>query len=122
MLFIWWSSRPAFAHDLWIEAGDAGQTLYYGHKHSVHEGAEVMAYSPDIVVRTDCFDSLGLKSDCIVSETYPVRINDSPAALCILTSSGYWTKTPYGTKNLAKNQVEMPIKSWLSVLGFLFHQ
>jgi len=113
-LFLWWSCQPAAGHDLWIEAGEAGYALYYGHRHSAHEGLEVVEYSPDIVVRADCFDSLGAESDCSVSESYPVQTADSPAALYILTSSGYWTKTPYGTKNLPKNQVEMPVKSWLS--------
>ncbi len=36
------------------------------------------------------------------------------AAVVFETSSGYWTKTPYGTKNLAKSESSMPVKSWQS--------
>jgi nickel transport protein len=43
-----------------------------------------------------------------------VRINGGCAAIFVLTSSGYWTKTPYTTKNRPKTEVREPLASWLS--------
>ena len=41
-------------------------------------------------------------------------INKNCAIIYIDISSGYWTKTPHGTINKPKNQIDTPIKSWLS--------
>jgi nickel transport protein len=36
------------------------------------------------------------------------------AALLVSVSSGYWSKTPWETRNLPKDQVSGALKSWLS--------
>ena len=107
----------ALAHDLWLEREGEGFGLYYGHKHSGHEGVKLMEYEPEWVREALCFDATGSKLAFQSFEsppTYPYRIPRECAAACVLTSSGYWTKTPYGTKNLPRAEARMPIKSWLS--------
>jgi nickel transport protein len=47
-------------------------------------------------------------------EAYPYRMQGECAVAHVSISSGYWTKTPYGTQNLPKNQARMPLRSWLS--------
>jgi nickel transport protein len=114
----------ASAHDLWLEREGEGFGLYYGHKHSGHAGVKLMKYEPEWVREALCFDAAGRKLAFQSAQsfrspqsppTYPYRIPRECAAACVLTSSGYWTKTPYGTENRPKADVRMPIKSWLSV-------
>lgn len=102
------------AHDLWIERTPEGNTLFYGHKHSEHGGDTIIEYLPRLVVRTDCFDSTGERIDAEIIDSYPVRISGDCAVTFVLTSSGYWTKTPYTTKNCPKTEVREPLASWLS--------
>ncbi len=109
--------RTVIAHDLWIEKTGDGCILYYGHKHSQHDGTKFMQYSPDVVLNAECFDKDGRPGEVNMTRTHPVRIMGSCAVTYVLTSSGYWTKTPYGTKNVPKNEVQAPIKSWLSYEG-----
>ena len=40
-------SGQAQAHNLWLEREGEGLELYYGHKHSGHEGVELMEYEPE---------------------------------------------------------------------------
>lgn len=114
LCFVLLTSAPAAAHDLWMEREEAGLTLYYGHKHAEHAGMELLEYAPQIVIRTDCYTIDGEKSAADVSNRYPVRISTACAVSCILVSTGYWTKTPYGTKNVSKNNTTYPLQSWLS--------
>ena len=109
------SCPPAWGHDLWLERSPDGVVLYYGHKHSSHEGAELVEYSPQWVQETVCVDRQGIRVPVVATETYPVRIDAACAAAYVRLSSGYWTKTPYGTRNVPKAEVEMAIKSWLSI-------
>ena len=102
----------AYAHDLWIERTPEGLTVFYGHKHSGHGGDTIIEYLPDLVIRADCFDTAGERIDAGVTGSYPVRIAGDCAVTFVLTSSGYWTKTPYTTKNLPKTEVRDPIESW----------
>lgn len=107
-------SQGASAHGWWIERDEGGCTLLSGHRHSEHEGAEVTEYDADWVAAAECFDARGERSECAVSGGYPARVEGDSAAVCFLVSSGYWTKTPYGTKNLPRSEVEQPVDSWLS--------
>jgi nickel transport protein len=105
---------PAWAHDLWLEKEAAGLVLYYGHKHSGHEGAQTMEYQPELVKEVLCFDDQGARAAFQAQAAYPYRIRGECATAYVLTSSGYWTKTPYGTENVPKTDARMPVKSWLS--------
>jgi len=109
-------SGHAHAHDLWLEREDQGEEigLYYGHKHSQHGGAKVLEYRPEWVREALCFDAAGKEAAFSSEAVYPYRLRGECAAACVLTSSGYWTKTPYGTENVPRAEARMPLKSWLS--------
>lgn len=102
------------AHDLWLEPQDGGLTLFNGHLHSAHEGEETMPYDPGFVREVACFDDQGRPVELAVDRGYPLRIQGLPAAACVSASSGFWSKTPYGTRNVPKDQASQVIRSWLS--------
>jgi nickel transport protein len=108
------ANLPAYGHDLWIEHTDSSLTLYYGHRHSGHHGPELIEYSPGILIRALCFDENARSSDLDLPQRYPLIITKSCAVIHVLTSSGYWTKTPYGTKNITKDHAQQAVRSWLS--------
>ena len=102
------------AHDLWLEREAGGFGLYYGHKHSDHGGATFVEYQVEWLREALCFDAAGARIPFQSEEAYPYRMRGECAAAHVSISSGYWTKTPYGTENLAKDEARMPVKSWLS--------
>ncbi len=105
---------PALAHDLWLEKEEAGFGLYYGHKHSSHQGPTFVEYQSEWVGEALCFDPVGGSAPFESEGGYPYRMRGECAAVHVAISSGYWTKTPYGTQNLPKDQARMPVESWLS--------
>ena len=104
----------AQAHDLWLEKSGKQLTLYQGHRHSVHAGAETLDYGKAFVTAATCLDARGAKRPLAVAGTAPWTASGDCAALLLEMSSGYWSKTPWETKNLPKNEVSGAIKSWLS--------
>jgi nickel transport protein len=104
----------AQAHDLWLEKSGKHWTLYQGHRHSVHAGAETMAYGSNFVTTTACLDARGAKRPLAVAGTAPWTASGDCAALLLEMSSGYWSKTPWETKNVPKNEAQGAIRSWLS--------
>ncbi len=108
------ATSPARAHDLWLEPGPPGYTLRYGHLPSGHDGARGIEYDPATVLRADCFDASGRPLAAAIERASPVTIRGDCAALFVLTSSGTWTKTPYGTLNVPKDQAEQVVESWRS--------
>jgi nickel transport protein len=108
------SATPLAAHDLWLEDDNAGGlTLYYGH--SDRNNAENSSYQADFVK-----DALCLKADSRIealalTQTVLWHTTASDCAVIHITaSSGYWTKTPWETKNVVKTGMAGVIKSWLS--------
>jgi nickel transport protein len=71
-------------------------------------------YEADWVREGRCFDAAGASIPFEAEDVYPYRLRGECAAAIVAISSGYWTKTPYGTQNVPKNEARMPIKSWLS--------
>lgn len=108
-------SMPLLAHDLWIERDSFIHTLAYGHERSAHEGAKRLEYKADTVKAAGCYDVAGREQPAERSKTAPVTLKGDCAASWFLVSSGYWSKTPYGSKNLPKNEAGAVIDSWLSV-------
>ncbi len=106
---------PAQAHDLWVERQGPIHTLLYGHERSGHEGTKLIEYRPETVRQALCFDGAGERLRAEVGQTYPVTLRGACAASFFLTSSGYWSKTPYGTKNLPRTEAGAVLDSWLSV-------
>jgi nickel transport protein len=72
-----------------------------------------MEYPAEHVLHASCFDDTGVPRSIEPTIT-PVHFPDDCAACTALLSSGHWTKTPRGTKNLPKNEVETPLGSWVS--------
>ena len=114
VLVIGVGAGTAQAHDLWLEKLDGGFGLYYGHKYSDHGGATFVEYQVDWVREALCFDAAGARTRFEAEEAYPYRMQGNCAATHVSISSGYWTKTPYGTQNVGKDEARMPVKSWLS--------
>ena len=90
--------------------------LLNGHKHSSHGGDKTIPYAADFVRQAQCFDAQAR----VMAEGKggsPFRMEADCAALVIAASSGYWSKTPTGTQNVAKDQARQVVKSWLSLEG-----
>jgi len=110
----------AAAHDLWLAREGESFALYRGHLHSAHEGEAMMPYEPAIVQRVACFAADGAPLPFQPEARYPLRLPGDCAAGCVLTSSGYWTKTPYGTENKPRAQASQAIRSWQSLESVKF--
>jgi nickel transport protein len=109
-------STPAGAHNLWLErSGESDRLLLLsGHRHSGHQGEEVIEYDPGIVLEARCLSDQGDAVAIEFADSYPVELSCDGAAAYVLTSTGYWSKTPYGTENVPKGEAKMVIQSWLS--------
>ncbi|WP_200763024.1 DUF4198 domain-containing protein [Nitrosophilus alvini] len=104
-----------FGHDIWIEKNEQGYQLNYGHLHpsSEHAGKKTIEYNPENIKEIVC-EKEGKIEKIENTRSYPLVIKDKCDALFIYMDNGYFTKTPYGTKNLPKNEVKMALKSWRS--------
>ncbi|RME07991.1 MAG: DUF4198 domain-containing protein, partial [Aquificota bacterium] len=72
-------------------------------------------YDPSRVHSFECFDSEGRRLPSQIVSEYPVRLRGKCQMVQANLSSGYWTKTPEGLKNLPREEVKNPIESWYSV-------
>lgn len=108
-------AMPVLAHDLWIERDGLTHTLAYGHERSAHEGARRVEYKPEHVKAAACHDVTGRERPVERSSAYPVTLKGDCAASWFQLSTGYWSKTPYGTRNQPKSEASAVIDSWLSV-------
>lgn len=108
---------PVLAHDLRIERDGRTHALVYGHERSGHEGVKSIEYKPDSVKESLCFNAAGQEIDSRRSAGLPATIQGDCASSWFLISSGYWSKTPYGTTNRPKNETDAVIESWLSIEG-----
>ena len=110
-------SAPAVisAHDLWVEPEAGGYQVLYGHHPQVsHEGARQIPYAADVVKSVVCLDAAGGRRPTKAGGSSPVKVEGDCAVLYVLTSSGYWSKTPTGTKNVRKTEATAPLGSWQS--------
>jgi nickel transport protein len=103
------------AHDLWIDRAGSLHSLSYGHERSGHEGVKRLDYKPETVQQARCFDTSGQEIRAEPGKQYPVTLKGDCASSWFLLSSGYWSKTPYGTKNLPKTEASAVMDSWRSV-------
>jgi nickel transport protein len=112
---LFWGATVS-AHDLWVEPGAGGFTVQYGHHPQLvsHGGETQIPYAPAIVKSALCVDAGGSQRPAKFGSTYPVRVEGDCAVLYVLTSSGYWTKTTAGTKNVRKTEAAAPLASWQS--------
>lgn len=107
-------AAPLQAHDLWLEKSGQHLTLYQGHRHSAHQGADTLDYGKTFVTAASCLDARGGKRPLMVVRAAPWTASGECAALFVEVSSGYWSKTPWETKNVPKPEAPGAIKSWLS--------
>lgn len=105
----------SFGHDLWIDRSGSLHSLSYGHERSGHEGVKRLEYKPETVQQAQCLDIGGQEVRTEQGKQYPVTLKGDCAASWFLLSSGYWSKTPYGTKNLPKTEAGAVMDSWRSV-------
>lgn len=106
---------PAIAHELWLERESGSMTLYQGHKYSAHGGAETIPYDAGFVKEVLCLEASGRTKPLAPVRTAPWKAAGTDcAATRVAVSSGYWTKTPWETKNVPKTEASGAIKSWLS--------
>ena len=103
----------AQSHDLWIEKEQNTFKLLYGHKHSSHGGDAYMEYKPEFVKSIKCLSNSKIQ-EINFEKKYPVQIDAKCDIAFVVFSSGYWTKTVYGTKNVPKDNEKNVIKSWFS--------
>ena len=114
-VFMFLSNSPAAAHDLWFAKEGSTCTLCYGHLESKTGEQKTIEYDPQNILKAQAFDLKGKEVQVTVNNQYPFTISEVPGPVVYaLTSSGYWTKTPHGTKNVPKNKADMPVYSWLS--------
>jgi nickel transport protein len=105
---------PALAHDLWIEKEGNTYVLLQGHRHSAHEGAELVPYDAGAVKGILCLDGRGSSKPLPVGKSAPARVSGDCAGLFSTFSTGYWTKTAWETRNVPKTGISGVIKSWYS--------
>ncbi len=105
------------AHDLWIERQEGTCTLLYGHRHSEHAGSDRVPYAAEAVRSANLILPSGAAEPLPQPEASPFQFPCREGLICILFSTGYWSKTPYGTENLPRTEVRMPVRSWLSLEG-----
>lgn len=105
----------AASHDLWLEPTAKGILLRYGHREESHEGTAEIPYDIDSILRIDCLDHEARRIDTESGSSSPLVVTESCALLFVLTSSGVWTKTPFGTENLRRDECRQPIASWRSI-------
>ncbi len=105
----------ASSHDLWIERSGPLHSLGFGHERSGHAGTKRLEYKADSVQQAVCFSTAGQVQRSEAGLGYPATLKGDCAVSWFLLSSGYWSKTPYGSQNLPKNEAVAVIDSWVSL-------
>lgn len=89
------------AHDIWI---DENATVHYGHDRTQEQHGAQRIIGEDEVAQRLC--KMG---DRLSNEASP-----NCDALLVTLRGVYYTKTPYGTQKVPKNEAKMVLKSWQS--------
>lgn len=108
------------AHELWLERQGERWTLKQGHQHGGHAGEKSVPYAAGFVRVARCLDAGGATRPLAIASPSPWTASGACAALHVEVSSGYWSKTPWETKNAPKNETPGALKSWLSRDTLLF--
>ena len=101
--------QAAHGHDLWVARERDSYVLYYGHR-----GEDLLEHAPTEILVAFCFDAGAVHRPAPPAEASPYRFPASGVGCYVLTSSGTWTKTPYGTQPGTRAEAEMAIRSWRS--------
>ncbi len=109
------AARIAGAHDLWLEAGASGWQLRYGHLPGGHGGATALPLPPEQILAATALTAAGDTLSLPIADARAGRWPATAPALFVLTSSGVWTRSTEGTRNLPPTQVAHALASWRSV-------
>lgn len=102
------------AHDLWLEPISPDTTVVrYGHSGVTHQGERYLAYTANSVKEARCFINETIHNLSLSTST-PVQTAQNCDAHWVVFSTGFWSKTPQGTVNQAKNQLPAVYQSWFS--------
>jgi hypothetical protein len=102
----------AQAHDYWLDTQGDAYVLYRGHRHSGHQGEDLVPYDPAIVTRALCAGSDGAVREMPPSRTYPARIPGPCAAVLVEADSGTWSHTHTGTHQETGNKPKSGTRTW----------
>lgn len=105
---------PAPAHELRIEREGGSLALHYGHSTPGAQHAGPTGTESGFVREALCFDADGASTPVPIEPGPLPRFPGDCAATWALVSTGYWTKTPAGAKNIPATEAEHPISSWQS--------
>lgn len=105
----------ASAHDLWLEPTPGGFQLNYGHAHGGHDGDSTLPYDPGFVQRALCRDDSAQTRAVAPEPGYPARFDAGCVALWVEFSSGAWTTTVQGTRNVPPDGLSGVIRAWRSI-------
>jgi len=105
------------AHDVWLEQDGEVFLLHYGHRPSGHGGEATIDYDPGIVKAVHCIDVDGRRVEARAGMQVPLRITGACAALHVLTSSGFWSRTVEGLRNQPASELDGVLRSWEAVEG-----
>lgn len=100
------------AHDYWLDVQGDGYVLYRGHRHSGHQGEDLVPYDPAIITRALCAEVDGAIREVPPSRTYPTRIPGPCAAVLVEADSGIWSHTHTGTRQGAGTQPQSVTHTW----------
>ena len=115
MFIVCFAASGLYAHELWVEKGDGSYTVLYGHRAEGGHEAEIVPYKSGDVLDVKCFDTAGQETAADVQKDIPVTLKGDCAVVHSVFSSGYWTKTVTGTKNISRDKAKTPIYSWYSL-------
>lgn len=104
--------NEAAAHDLWLESAADGYVLYQGHRHSSHDGEEIVPYDPSFTRRAVCLHADGRAVPLPLDAAYPARFAGPCDGLLVEVSSGTWTTTTQGTRNQPPDGLTGVVRSW----------
>jgi len=95
------TAQLSHAHDAWIEAGEGGFQVVFGHEGKLEPATATKIKSLAAVDAVGA--TLPLKFDAGDSPRFTV--SGQPTLLTLHYDNGFWSKTTEGSKNLPKNAV-----------------
>lgn len=94
------------AHQFWFERHGEAVALHYGHLDPAAGEKKDVGYAPEQAVAAGC--------PLPETKDYPLAFPAECGTVYVSFAGAYWSKTLSGTKPLAKDEAEHPLKSWIS--------
>ncbi|MCB9513740.1 MAG: DUF4198 domain-containing protein [Candidatus Latescibacteria bacterium] len=110
------AASSAAAHDLWLESDQGRWSLRYGHLHDAGDhGATALELPPGWILGARGLDADGAPFTLAAEAARAAGWPAGAPALLVATSSGVWTKSTEGTRNLPPAELAHPLGSWRSL-------